>query len=348
VAAARSAGIPPGRKPGGPPGDGPPAWEADGAVWAWGDGADGQLGNGGTSDSAGPVRVSGLVGAVAISAGQDHSLALDGNGQVWGWGANNDGQLGDGTTTTRTTAVPANTAPGMTTLAAGSWHSLTLATTRSFTNTYTYDGLDRLVSGGIPGFPQGYTDDPVGNRLSLTRGPNVTPNTYDKADRIETAGSTPYTVDANGNVVARDQDRFSDDQANRLVSAAVGGTTTTYSYDGDGKRASKTVGTGSPITYTYDVNQWLPMLLSDGTRNYVSGLGLAFSVDTSGNLAVYHTDGLGSVRALTDPNGNIVQTYQADEFGVPALVQGASAQPFGYAGQQADAESGFQYLRSWR
>jgi alpha-tubulin suppressor-like RCC1 family protein len=74
---------------------------------------------------------------VAISAVQDHSLALDGNGQVWGWGANNDGQLGDGTTTTRTTAVPANTAPGMTTIAAGSWHSLAVATTRSFTNTYT-------------------------------------------------------------------------------------------------------------------------------------------------------------------------------------------------------------------
>jgi RHS repeat-associated protein len=52
------------------------------------------------------------------------------------------------------------------------------------------------------------------------------------------------------------------------------------------------------------------------------------------------------VRALTDPNGNIVQTYQADEFGVPALTQGSSAQPFGYAGQQTDAESGFQYLRA--
>jgi RHS repeat-associated protein len=153
-------------------------------------------------------------------------------------------------------------------------------------------------------------------------------------------------VDANGNVVARDQDAFSYDQANRLVSATVGGTTTTYSYDGDGKRATKAVGTGSPITYTYDINQSLPMLLSDGTRNYVYGLGLAFSVDTSGNLAVYHTDGLGSVRALTDPNGNLVQTYQADEFGVPALVQGTSAQPFGYAGQQTDAESGFQYLRA--
>jgi RHS repeat-associated protein len=134
--------------------------------------------------------------------------------------------------------------------------------------------------------------------------------------------------------------------ASRFTNVNASRTTTTYSYDGDSKRATKTVGASAPITSTYDVDQSLPMLLSDGTRSYVSGLGLAFSVDTQGNLAVYHTDGLGSVRALTDQNDTITQTYQADEFGVPALVQGTSTQPFGYAGQQTDAESAFQYLRA--
>jgi hypothetical protein len=99
--------------------------------------------------------------------------------------------------------------------------------------------MDRLTSGGIPGFPQGYSYDPVGNRLSLTRGPNLTASTYDKADRIQTAGSTPYTVDANGNGVARDQDSFADDQANRLISATVGGTTTTASGSTSGMREGR-------------------------------------------------------------------------------------------------------------
>lgn len=49
-------------------------------------------------------------------------------------------------------------------------------------------------------------------------------------------------------------------------------------------------------------------------------------------------DGLGSVRALTNASGNVVQTYGTDEFGVPhgSLTQGTRTQPFGYTGEQRD------------
>jgi hypothetical protein len=78
----------------------------------------------------------------------------------------------------------------------------------------------------------------------------------------------------------------------------------------------------------------------------VWGNGLAYATDTSGNVqAVYHADGLGSVRAITDGSGNVTQTYQTDEFGVPSLTQGTDAQPFGYTGEQRDAEPGFVLLR---
>ena len=125
---------------------------------------------------------------------------------------------------------------------------------------------------------------------------------YDRADRITQAGSTSYRVNSNGNLVARGSDAFGYDQANRLKAASVGGTSSTYVYDGDGKRASKTVGS-TQTTYTYDVNASLPVLLDDGTRKYVWGLGLAFAVDQADNPLVYHTDGLGSVRALSDGSG---------------------------------------------
>jgi RHS repeat-associated protein len=61
---------------------------------------------------------------------------------------------------------------------------------------------------------------------------------------------------------------------------------------------------------------------------------------------VYHADGLGSVRALTDAAGAVVQTYETDEFGVPGLSQGTRGQPFGYTGEQRDGETGFVYLRA--
>ena len=63
---------------------------------------------------------------------------------------------------------------------------------------------------------------------------------------------------------------------------------------------------------------------------------------------MYHTDGLGSVRAITDATGSVVQTYQTDEFGVPlaAGTRGTKTQPFGYTGERRDAETGFLYLRA--
>ena len=147
--------------------------------------------------------------------------------------------------------------------------------------------------------------DPVGGGSSKTS-PSYS---YDRADRIKTAGSTSYTVNTDGNLVARGSDSFGYDQANRLKSASVSGTNSTYSYDGDGKRASKTVGS-TQTSYTYDVDASLPVLLDDGTHKYVWGLGLAFAVDTSGNPLVYHADGLGSVRALTlGVNGTASSCY---------------------------------------
>ncbi len=54
------------------------------------------------------------------------------------------------------------------------------------------------------------------------------------------------------------------------------------------------------------------------------GLGLAYSVDSSGNVQVYHADGHGSVHALTDGMGNLIETYQTDPFGVPTATSSAT------------------------
>ncbi len=124
----------------------------------------------------------------------------------------------------------------------------------------------------------------------------------------------------------------------------MSGTTTTYAYDGDGKRASQTVGAAA-TSYVYDVNTTLPNVLTDGTLKYVDGLSLAYAGDSSGTVQVYHADGLSSVRALTDGSGTVIQTYQTDPFGVPTQTQGSSTQPFQFTGQQRDG-NGLIYLRA--
>ncbi|MBI4492383.1 MAG: hypothetical protein HY690_06275 [Chloroflexi bacterium] len=190
--------------------------------------------------------------------------------------------------------------------------TLSVALTRQASTTYGYDRLYRLASVAAPSGPTGYEYDSVGNRTTMTRG-SATGYSYDRADRITTAGTVSYSVNANGNLVARGPDTFGYDQANRLKTATLGSTTSTYGYDGDGKRVSATVGTNPTVTYRYDVNRSLPVVLDDGTRKYVWGLGLAYAVDTAGNVEVYHTDGLGSVRGITDGSAQVVQTYQTDE-----------------------------------
>jgi RHS repeat-associated protein len=60
----------------------------------------------------------------------------------------------------------------------------------------------------------------------------------------------------------------------------------------------------------------------------------------------YLTDGLGSTMALTDEDGDIVNTYDYDVFGAERASSGAQANDFTFAGEQADESTELQYLRA--
>jgi alpha-tubulin suppressor-like RCC1 family protein len=86
---------------------------ANGQAYAWGYNADGELGNGTTTNSNVPVPVSGLSsGVTAVAGGGAHSLALV-NGQVYAWGNNGQGELGNGTTNNSTVPVAVSGLDGL-------------------------------------------------------------------------------------------------------------------------------------------------------------------------------------------------------------------------------------------
>lgn len=102
------------------------ALDTEGRAWCWGSDWDGQLGNGfrdnQLNDKCGiseygrknaqcefsPVEVAGGRRYTAISAGWDHTCALDARGRAWCWGQDAHGQLGSRKTRNRMKARCAN------------------------------------------------------------------------------------------------------------------------------------------------------------------------------------------------------------------------------------------------
>ncbi len=76
------------------------ALDEQGNIWLWGHNNKGQLGNGTTEESLVPKQMTNdeKLKFMQISAGGNHSLALDERGNIWSWGFNSFGQLGDETT----------------------------------------------------------------------------------------------------------------------------------------------------------------------------------------------------------------------------------------------------------
>ena len=93
--------------------------DQDSRAFCWGDGIDGQLGNGRNSGSLLPDVVVGGLRFSSLSSAQfgGHTCGVTTDSVAYCWGSNNYGQLGDGTTTGR--SIPTRVSGGFKVLAIG-------------------------------------------------------------------------------------------------------------------------------------------------------------------------------------------------------------------------------------
>ena len=100
-------------------------------LWSWGQGANGALGLGNTTNYSSPKQVGALTTWSKISTGNFHTLAIKTNGTLWSWGNNQYGQLGLGTSGAGTYKSSPTQVGALTTwlnIACGDFHSLAVKT----------------------------------------------------------------------------------------------------------------------------------------------------------------------------------------------------------------------------
>ncbi|MFC1584786.1 hypothetical protein ACFL5V_04500 [Fibrobacterota bacterium] len=98
----------------------------DGTVWCWGQGKNGELGNGKTKNSPVPVRVLGVGRIINAVAGARHNMAMTCDGGILAWGGNSHGQLGIEGKENRSAATPVGKKRNWIAVAAGAFHSLAI------------------------------------------------------------------------------------------------------------------------------------------------------------------------------------------------------------------------------
>ena len=244
--------------------------------------------------------------------------------------------------------------------------------TQGITNTreYTYDSRGRLTKEIYNGSRTEYMYDVFGNTESVYEISNssdifYTRYTYDLNNRLETAYSlgeyTVYDYDRNGNMISRVgtgiTDSFTYDIFGRLTSANVGNNRVEYEYDYRGLRAAKTVN-NERTEYILSGDNVLAESKSGAYQYYYRGIGLIGYTDYNGNNYVYKKNAHGDISATVDMLGNTVYEYTYDAYGnedtdygmyryggkiTPTLTD---TNPYRYAGEYYDLETGFIYLRA--
>ncbi|MCH9662298.1 MAG: hypothetical protein K0U66_01390 [Gammaproteobacteria bacterium] len=106
------------------------AINAEGQLYCWGEGALGRLGLGDdTSTRTIPTQVGSAINWVQVSAGSNHTCAINAEGQLYCWGLGNSGRLGLGTdTSNRNSPAQVGSATNWSQVSAGSTHACAVDT----------------------------------------------------------------------------------------------------------------------------------------------------------------------------------------------------------------------------
>ncbi|MFN3648770.1 MAG: RHS repeat domain-containing protein [Armatimonadota bacterium] len=220
------------------------------------------------------------------------------------------------------------------------------------TEQYGYDALSRLTSVNYgDGQTQGYTFDPMGNRLTKTDSANGNDTyTYNNANMLLSRNGGSYTNDLNGNTLTGGGRSNTWDGQNRLTQVVYNGTTTTHTYGADGLRR-RTVQGANTTDYLLDDQSVVRTKLNGNVdKTYLHGArGPEYERTGTNSPGWYVYDGLGSVLGITDSSGTFTSMRKYDVYGVVRSFTGSNGSKHKFVGQlghPSEDETGLIYMRA--
>jgi RHS repeat-associated protein len=219
-----------------------------------------------------------------------------------------------------------------------------------YTQTFSYDTLNRLTSGPLGSYSYG---DTAHLHAATSIGTNTYTATYDAGGNMTCrAPVNPYacTGTPTGAQLSYDNEGRLSAWQNTPSSPT---TTASYLYDGAGQRVQQAVTVnGSITTTTTYIAGGLEESVSNGagttlTKYFAAGgVPTMERVGTSGPVSVLASDGQGTVAESLDSTGTVTSAQLYTPYGVSRYSSGSSPTSHGYTGQVADSSTGLDYYNA--
>lgn len=226
---------------------------------------------------------------------------------------------------------------------------------------YIYDNRYRLTqfkrgtldNNGVIATPTtqtAYDLDALSNWTSRTTDGLNEIRTHNVMNEINDINGVPRVYDDRGNLIDDGVHTYEYDFNNHLLKAIAksdGSVVGEYKYDALGRRIEKQA-SGTTTAYYYDGDRVIEEHTGGATAAvFVYGIGIddVVSMERDGTTIYYLANSLGSIVALTDPTGSIIEEYSYDAYGTPNVIASGQGNPYRYAGRRLDEETALYHYR---
>jgi RHS repeat-associated protein len=198
--------------------------------------------------------------------------------------------------------------------------------------TYAYDGDGQVTS--------------KSGTLATTSLPTpVSGNSFNADNEMTSFGGATLSYDANGNLISDGTDNYTWNARNDLTGTG-GSATASFTYDGLGRRATKSIGATTTQLLYDNMNPVQELQGGAPSANILAGRRLDeyfARSDSSNNTSTLLTDALGSTIGLVGAGQNIATSYVYQPFGATAVVGAETANSYQFTGRENDGTGLYAY-----